>query len=66
MVGGIGTHMVTWAHRVAPKAASEVKLKQRLYSICIDRYNADDLMKPHGSVRVVKIWCGIRTDHVLR
>jgi hypothetical protein len=23
-------------------------------------------MKPHGSVRVIKMWCGVRTDPVLR
>jgi hypothetical protein len=29
-------------------------------------FYADDLMKPHGFVRVVRMWCGIRTDTVLR
>jgi hypothetical protein len=24
----------------------------------------DDLMKPDGSIRVVKRWCGMHTDHV--
>jgi hypothetical protein len=23
-------------------------------------------MKPHGSIRVARMWCGICTDHVLR
>jgi hypothetical protein len=23
-------------------------------------------MKPHGSIRVVRMWCSIRTDPVLR
>jgi hypothetical protein len=27
---------------------------------------ANDSMKPHGSVRVIKMWCGVRTDPVLR
>jgi hypothetical protein len=30
--------------------------------MCTDRYNADDLKKPHGS----ELWCRIRTDPVLR
>jgi hypothetical protein len=25
----------------------------------------DDVMKPHGSVQVVRMWCDIRTDPVL-
>jgi hypothetical protein len=32
----------------------------------IDWYNADDVMKPHGSIRVVRMWCRIRTDPILR
>jgi hypothetical protein len=23
-------------------------------------------MKPHGSVQIVRMWCGIRTDSILR
>jgi hypothetical protein len=29
-------------------------------------YTTDDLMKSHGSIRVVKMWCEICTDPVLR
>jgi hypothetical protein len=29
-------------------------------------YTTDDLMKSHGSIRVVKMWCEICTDLVLR
>jgi hypothetical protein len=29
-------------------------------------YSADDLMKSHGSIRVVKMWCRIHTDPILR
>jgi hypothetical protein len=43
-----------------------LKLWWRLSSICTDWYNVDDLMKPHGSVQVVRVWCGIRTNPVLR
>jgi hypothetical protein len=38
----------------------------RLSSICTNWYNVDDLMKPHGSVRVVRMWCGLRIDPILR
>jgi hypothetical protein len=38
----------------------------RLSSICTDRYDADDLKKPHICIKVVKRWCKIRTDPVLR
>jgi hypothetical protein len=34
--------------------------------MCTDRYSMDDLMKSHCSIRVVKMWCGIHTDPVLR
>jgi hypothetical protein len=34
--------------------------------ICTDRCSIDDLMKSHGSIRVVRIWCGIHTDRILR
>jgi hypothetical protein len=27
---------------------------------------ADELMKPHGYVQVVRKWCDVRTDPVLR
>jgi hypothetical protein len=29
-------------------------------------YDADDLKKPHGSIWVVRMWCRIRTNPVLR
>jgi hypothetical protein len=35
-------------------------------TICTDRYDADDLKKPHGSIQVVRMWCGIRTNPVLK
>jgi hypothetical protein len=35
-------------------------------TICTDRYSADDLMKSHCSVRVVRMWCRIRTNPVHR
>jgi hypothetical protein len=55
------------AHRLASEATSEIKkLRQRLSFICTDRYRTDDLMKSHGSIRVVRKWCGIRTDPILR
>jgi hypothetical protein len=34
--------------------------------MCTDWYNVDDLMKPHGSVWVVRMSCRIHTDPVLR
>jgi hypothetical protein len=39
---------------------------QRLSLICTDRYDADDLKKPHSFIRVVRMWCGIRTNFILR
>jgi hypothetical protein len=39
---------------------------RRLNCICTVWFSADDLMKPHGSVRVVRMWCGICTNPVLR
>jgi hypothetical protein len=42
-------------------------LRQRPSSIiCTAWFCTDDLMKPHGSIRVVRMWCRIRTDTVLR
>jgi hypothetical protein len=38
----------------------------RLCSICTDRYNADNLKKSHSSVRVVRMWCEIYTNPILR
>jgi hypothetical protein len=29
-------------------------------------FYADNLIKAHGSIQVVKMWCGIRTDPVLK
>jgi hypothetical protein len=43
-----------------------LKLRQRLSSMCTDWYNANDLMKPHVSIRVVRMWCEICTDPILR
>jgi hypothetical protein len=37
-----------------------------LWAISLDRYSTDDIMKSHGSVRVVRMWCKICTDPVLR
>jgi hypothetical protein len=34
--------------------------------MCTDWYNADDLIKPHDSVWVVRMWCEICTNLVLR
>jgi hypothetical protein len=34
--------------------------------MCTDRYSADDLMKFHDTIRVVRMWCRIRTDPILR
>jgi hypothetical protein len=31
-----------------------------------DWYNKDDLMKPHSFIRVIRIWCRIHTDPILR
>jgi hypothetical protein len=42
------------------------KLKWRLSSICTDRYDADDLKKPHSFGRVVRMWCGICSNPVVR
>jgi hypothetical protein len=32
--------------------------------IYTDRYSVDDLMKSHRFIRVVRMWCRIRTDPV--
>jgi hypothetical protein len=46
---------------------SEVKnLRWWLSSICTNRYSADDLMNSHGSIKVVRKWCDIFTNLVLR
>jgi hypothetical protein len=37
-----------------------------LSSICTALFCTDDLMKPHGSIWVVRMWCGICTDPILR
>jgi hypothetical protein len=29
-------------------------------------FSADDLMKSHGLIQFVRMWCGIRTNPVLR
>jgi hypothetical protein len=29
-------------------------------------FYADNLIKPHGSIWVVRMWCGICTDPILR
>jgi hypothetical protein len=39
---------------------------RRLSFVCIAWFDADDLMKHRGSVRVVRMWCGICTDLVLK
>jgi hypothetical protein len=33
-------------------------------SICTTLFCADGLMKPQGSVRVVRRWCDVRTDPI--
>jgi hypothetical protein len=37
-----------------------------LSSICTDRYSTDNLMKSHGSIQVVRMWCRIHTNPILR
>jgi hypothetical protein len=39
---------------------------RRLSFICIAWFDASSLMKPCGSVRVVRMWCGICTDPILK
>jgi hypothetical protein len=36
----------------------------KLSSICIALFCADDLVKPHDSIWVVRMWCGMCTDPV--
>jgi hypothetical protein len=38
---------------------------RRLSSICTVLFYANDLIKPHGSVRIVRMWCGMHTNPVL-
>jgi hypothetical protein len=38
----------------------------RLSFICTDRYDADNLKKLHGSVWVIRMWCKICTNPILR
>jgi hypothetical protein len=40
------------------------KQRQRLSSICIALFCADDLIKPHGSIWVVRRWCDMCTDPI--
>jgi hypothetical protein len=40
-------------------------LRWRQNSICTDWYSADELKKPHGSIQIVRMWCGIHTDPIL-
>jgi hypothetical protein len=42
------------------------KLRHRLNSICTALFCANDLMKPHGSIRLVKKWRGMGIDPALR
>jgi hypothetical protein len=42
------------------------KLRWRLSYVCTTLFCTDKLMKPHGSIRVVRMWCGVCTDPVLR
>jgi hypothetical protein len=39
---------------------------RRLSYICTICFDTGDLMKPRGSIRVVKMWHGICTDPLLR
>jgi hypothetical protein len=57
-VGRIGSHMVLCT---LPWDSVE-----RLSSMCTDWYNANDLMKLHVSIRVVRMWCEICTNLILR
>jgi hypothetical protein len=41
-------------------------LRWRLSSICTNRYSTDDLIRPHDSVRVVRMLYGICIDPILR
>jgi hypothetical protein len=34
--------------------------------ICTNWYSVDNLMKSHGFVQVVRMWCEIHTDPILR
>jgi hypothetical protein len=45
---------------------SEIKAHAEAKSYMYCFFYADDLMKPHGSVRVIRMWCGVRTDLILR
>jgi hypothetical protein len=36
----------------------------RLSFICTALFRADGLTKPLGSVQVVRVWCGIRTNPI--
>jgi hypothetical protein len=75
MAGRVGTHMLLQAppldsescggaHCVAPEAASKLKAhaEDKLHMHCF--ICADDLMKPHGFVWVVRKWHSLRTDPV--
>jgi hypothetical protein len=54
-----GTHCL--AFEVAPDFKAQAEAKFHMYCfVC-----ADELMKPHGSVRVVRKWCDVRTDPIL-
>jgi hypothetical protein len=55
------------AHHIAPEVASGLKkLRWRLGLICTVYVYDDGLMKPHSSVRVVRKWCSLHTDPILR
>jgi hypothetical protein len=37
---------------------------RRLSSICTILFCADDLLKPHRFIRVVRRWCGLHVDPI--
>jgi hypothetical protein len=52
---------------VAPEASPGLgSLVGGLVPYVLYRFYADDLMKPHGFIRVVRMWCGECTNPVLR
>jgi hypothetical protein len=50
----------------APRLRLRWKLRQRLSCICTTLFYADNLIKPHDFIWVVKMWCGMRGDPVVR
>jgi hypothetical protein len=55
-----------WCPQCSPEAVSKVKGQEEAMFYMYYWYNAYDIIKPHGSIWVVRMCCVIHTDPVLK